>query len=470
MNRELETDVVVVGGGGAGLTAAGTIAAASSHLRVTVVEIDSSQPCNTAIASNFIPAADTRFQRAAGIEDSAQLFAADIMRKNGGRSDPVITRALCAHSADALHWLVDALGAHLELAPELKWLGHSAVRMHAHPSRGGPPVLASLLRFAQVHERIRILDRTAGTGLIQAGNGAVCGITAACGDERIRIAARKVVLTTGGYGANPGMIARHIPDMADAPSIGARADRGDGIAWGVRAGGRSALMGAYQGRDCISADGTRVTPPVLNEGGIAVNASARRFVDERQDYSALARVYRQQPGKVAYFIWDERIQELVKNVFVMQQAMARGGIVCARSVEELATAYGLPAPALTLTLERYNEGVRSGNDEFGRGELTLPLMPPYYAARITGAIAHTQGGLVVDTACRVLRDDGTPVPDLHAGGNTIAGLSGDSCTGYLSGNGLLVAYASGYLIGRHVASTLEGALAANPGVRPRNLL
>ncbi len=456
MSRELETDVVVVGGGGAGLTVAGTIAAASSRLRVTLVELDSSQPCNTAIASNFIPAAGTRFQRAAGIGDSAPLFAADIMRKNGGRSAAALTHALCSHSAEALHWLVDALGVQLELAPELTWIGHSAIRMHAHPSRGGPPVLASLRGFAQGHGRIRFLDHTLGTGLIQDGNGAICGITATCGDEQLRIAARKVVLTTGGYGANPGMISSHIPEMADAPSIGSKADRGDGIAWGLGAGGRCALMGAYQGRDCISADGTRVTPPVLNEGGIAVNASARRFVDERQDYSALARVYRQQPGKVAYFIWDERIQDMVKNVFVMQQAKARGGIMFAPGVEELAAAYDLPAPELARTLERYNEGVRSGNDEFGRSGLTRPLDPPYYAARITGAIAHTQGGLVVDTACRVLREDGTPVPDLCAGGNTIAGLSGDGCTGYLSGNGLLVAYVSGYLIGRHVAATLEG--------------
>jgi fumarate reductase flavoprotein subunit len=217
-------------------------------------------------------------------------------------------------------------------------------------------------------------------------------------------------------------------------------------------------MSGYQGRDCISADGTRVTPPVLNEGGIAVNSSGKRFVNERQDYSALASIYRQQPGHVAFFIWDQRIQHMVEDVFVMQQAMARGGIVCANSTAEIAAAYELPAVVLSRTLARYNAGVQRGDDEFGRSELSEPLCAPYFAAKITGAIAHTQGGLVVDSACRVLRVDGTPIPNLYAGGNTMAGLSGDGAAGYLSGNGLMVAYTSAYLIGQHVVASLSEPL------------
>ena len=455
MVREIETDVVVVGGGGAGLTVAGTVAASNKRARVLLVEQDFEEPCNSAIASNFIPAAGTRFQREAGIEDDAQCFAADIMKKNGGRGDAAVALALCEHSADAVHWLVDELAVDLQFAPELTWLGHSVIRMHAHPSRGGPPVLASLRNFAERCAQIEILDQTTGSGLIYSDDGAIAGISAVQGDESLRIRARKVVLTTGGYNANPELLARYIPDMAQAPNIGANTDRGDGILWAQEAGATCALMSGYQGRDCISADGTRVTPPVLNEGGIAVNKTAKRFVNENQDYSALASVYRQQPGQVAFFIWDQRIQTMVEDVFVMQQAMQRGGIVCAAGIEQLAAAYGLAEPVLTQTLARYNAGVTAGVDEFGRTGLTVPLAPPYYAARITGAIAHTQGGLVVDSACRVLRADGTPIAGLYAGGNTMAGLSGDGAGGYLSGNGLMVAYTSGYIIGKHAAATLD---------------
>ncbi|MFT5449873.1 MAG: fumarate reductase flavoprotein subunit [Gammaproteobacteria bacterium] len=455
MAREIETDVVVVGGGGAGLTVAGTVAASNKRVRVLVVEQDFDEPCNSAIASNFIPAAGTRFQRAAGIEDNAQCFAADIMKKNGGRSDASIALALCEHSADAVHWLVDALAVNLEFAPELTWLGHSVIRMHAHPSRGGPPVLASLRDFAASCAQIKMLDHTTATGLIQSDDGTIVGITAMQGDEPLRIHARNVVLTTGGYNANSALLARHIPDMAQAPNIGAKTDRGDGIIWAQEAGATCALMSGYQGRDCISADGTRVTPPVLNEGGIAVNKTGKRFVNEQQDYSALASVYRQQPEQVAFFIWDQRIQTMVEDVFVMQQAMQRGGIFRASDTAQLAAQYGLPESELAETLARYNEGVACGVDEFSRTELTLPLAPPYYAARITGAIAHTQGGLVVDSACRVMRADGTLIPNLYAGGNTMAGLSGDGANGYLSGNGLMVAYTSGYIIGKHAAASFE---------------
>jgi fumarate reductase flavoprotein subunit len=210
-------------------------------------------------------------------------------------------------------------------------------------------------------------------------------------------------------------------------------------------------LGAYQGRDCIFADGTRVTPPVLNQGGIAVNASGRRFVNELDDYSALARVYRTQPGGVAYFIWDQQIQDQVAGVFVMQQAMQRGGILRAEQLSDLARAFAIPGDELESTLR--NEAARplGTPDAFGRPGTGRALKSPFYAARITGAIAHTQGGLVVDTDCRVLHLNGQPIPGLFAGGNAIAGLSGSSCTGYLSGNGLLVAYTSGYLIGRAIA-------------------
>ncbi|MFT5174652.1 MAG: fumarate reductase flavoprotein subunit, partial [Gammaproteobacteria bacterium] len=195
--------------------------------------------------------------------------------------------------------------------------------------------------------------------------------------------------------------------------------------------------------------------------GIAVNSTGKRFVNERQDYSALASIYRQQPGQVGFFIWDQRIQHMVEDVFVMQQAMARGGIVRADSTAEVAAAYGLPAVVLSRTLARYNTGVQRGEDEFGRIGLTQPLCAPFYAAKITGAIAHTQGGLVVDAQCRVLRADGSAIPNLYAGGNTMAGLSGDGAAGYLSGNGLMVAYTSGYLIGQHVVASLRTPVKIN---------
>ena len=454
MTQTLRTDLIVVGGGGAGLTAAATAAVLSPGLSISLLEADGGAVCNTAIASNFIPAAGTRFQRAAGIVDTAEALAADILKKNGSRGDPALTRWICEASADALHWLVDALGVELELAPELTWLGHSAVRMHAHPTRGGPAVLAALRRRLGELEQVRVFDPARATGLIVSAEGAVTGVNAVVAGQTLRFEAPAVVLACGGFGANPVQVARHIPEMADAPHIGAATEQGDAIDWCEPLGARLARMGAYQGRDCISADGTRVTPPVLSQGGIAIDRTGRRFVNELNDYSALARVYRQQPGGYAFFVWDQRIQDMVSNVFVMQQAEARGGIVRADSLDELARSLNLTPQALAETLAERNAPAPGSLDAFGRPTPEHPLKPPYYAARITGAIAHTQGGLVIDDCCRVVRNQGSFISGLYAVGNAIAGLSGDSCTGYLSGNGLLVAYTTGYVVGRHLAGSL----------------
>jgi fumarate reductase flavoprotein subunit len=450
----LDTDVVVVGAGGTGLTAAAAIATHAPLLRVTLLERDLDSPCNSAIASNFIPAAGTRFQQEAGITDTPELLLADIVKKNGGHVDLELARAICEHSAETLHWLVDAVGIELELAPELTWLGHRVVRMHAHPERGGPPVMASLRRFVEGCAQVNILDQTTCTDLCGDADTGITGVIAQRAGQPLQIRAARVVLACGGFGARPDLVASHIPEMAGAPHIGSSKDAGDALRWGQQLGAALALMGSYQGRDCIFADGTRVTPPVLNQGGIAVNAAGQRFVNELQDYSSLARVYRQQAGQAAYFIWDQHIQEQVAGVLVMRQAMARGGIVEAADAPALAHALGLPAPALEATLAQWAGQPRNTPDNFGRMPPERPLAPPYFAARITGAVAHTQGGLVIDAAGRVLRPDGQVIARLHAGGNAIAGLSGDSCTGYLSGNGLLVAYTTGYLIGRAIASDL----------------
>ena len=122
---------------------------------------------------------------------------------------------------------------------------------------------------------------------------------------------------------------------------------------------------------------------------------------------------------------------------------------------EIAEHFDLPAGVLRETVESYNDGVQAGQDAWDRKKLTEPLAPPFYASRITGAMGHTQGGLKVDTSCQVLQPDGSPIPNLYAGGNTMVGLSGDTAGGYMSGNGLLVAYTSGMIIGQNVVATIK---------------
>ena len=458
MAWDIETDVVVVGGGGCGLMAAGTAATVEGGVDVVLLEKDSDDPCTSVITSSFIPAAGTRLQRAAGIEDSPEIMAGDILKKNGHKSDQDVTLELCRRSAETIHWFIDGLGVDIEFAPEVTWFGHTNSRMHSHPTRIGVPIIGQMRSYFTSRDNTDYHNKTPGSGLVVDEAGAVIGVTADRNGGELRIGAKKVVLTTGGFNANRDMLAQYIPEMAEAPTIGAKSNMGEGILWGMEAGAAVDQMTGYQGRDCIFEDGTRLTPGVINEGGIAVNKTGKRFVNEEQDYSQLAAVYRAQPDSFAVFIWDERIQHMTENMHVMKESMRKGGIEIRDTVAEIAEHFDLPADVLQETVASYNNGVQAGRDALERKKLTEPLSAPFYASRITGAMGHTQGGLKVDTSCRVLRPDGSPIPNLYAGGNTMVGLSGDTAAGYMSGNGLLVAYTSGMIIGQDSVAAIKAGI------------
>jgi fumarate reductase flavoprotein subunit len=145
----------------------------------------------------------------------------------------------------------------------------------------------------------------------------------------------------------------------------------------------------------------------------------------------------------------------VSNSELMRDSAAAGAYRRFESWKELAAACGLPPAALDETIERYHAAIRAGADPLGRARLGPALAPPLYAGWITGALAHTQGGLRVDPLGRVQRDAGGAIPGLYAGGGTAAGISGDGGDGYLSANGLLTALGGGWLIGHHLAATLR---------------
>ncbi|MBI3966096.1 MAG: FAD-dependent oxidoreductase, partial [Chloroflexi bacterium] len=409
MSWDLETDVVVVGAGGCGLMAAVTAATFVDGLEVVLLEKDSRQTPNSAIAGGMLQAAGTRFQKAAGIEDSPERMAEDIFRKNHHRSDPDRTLAICRKSADVVHWFADFLGLPIEFAPETDWLGHSIPRMHAHPMRSGIPLVQALREKALSLPNLTYADNTPGQGLVTDDGGAVVGILAGQPGQTQRIGCRKVVLACGGYGASHQMLQKYIPEMADAPYVGAQTHTGEGIRWGIESGAATEHMHGYQGLGFIVAGhGTRLNPGVVYDGGIMVNANAVRFEREDQGYSEWAAVVLAQPGGTVVCIWDERIHRRVEFTHTMVESTRANAIVRCDTIGEVAQRFSLDEATLTQTVEGYNRAVAEGRDPLGRELLTQPLRPPYYAARIVGALAHTQGGLKIDVYGRVLRPNGEP--------------------------------------------------------------
>ncbi len=214
-------------------------------------------------------------------------------------------------------------------------------------------------------------------------------------------------------------------------------------------------MTAYQGHGSVAhPHGVLITWAVLTEGGIQVNAHGNRFANETTGYSEQAVPVLAQPGGFAWSVYAAPQDAVARQFEDYRNAEAMGALKTADSVPDLERALALPPGSLAATLDgvaRMAGG--AATDPLGRAfDGRSVLGPPYFAVKVTGALFHTQGGLVVDPMARVLRADGTPLPNLFAGGGAACGVSGPDVDGYLSGNGLLSAVTLGRIAGRAAAT------------------
>jgi fumarate reductase flavoprotein subunit len=250
------------------------------------------------------------------------------------------------------------------------------------------------------------------------------------------------------------MVAKYIPEIVGATFFGHPGNKGDAIRWGLALGAAVRDIHAYQGHGGLAAGrGIPILWPVIVEGGFQVNVHGERFSDESLGYSEQAVNVVAQPGHVAWDIYDERLHRLMLEFDDYRDAVEARAIVSAPTVAELARQTGIDAAGLARTVTAVDAQVRAGAvDAWGRRFADRPpLAPPYYAVKVTGALFHTQGGLAVDSQGRVLREDGSALPNLYAGGGAARGVSGPSCWGYIAGNGLLTATTFGRLAGNAAA-------------------
>jgi fumarate reductase flavoprotein subunit len=438
---ESEALLLIVGAGAAGLCAA--LAAAEAGAEPVLIERDAVPAGSTALSAGLIPAAGTRFQRAQGIADSAELFAADIQRKAHGEADPALVRAVAEAAGQTVEWLADEYALPFDVIANFNYPGHSAFRMHGLPSRTGAELI-DRLRAAVEARGIPILAGAVAETLFADDDGRIRGLAAKRGNSAERIGCRALVLACNGYGGDPTLVGRFIPDMRDALYFGHTGNRGDAVRWGETLGARLAHLSGYQGHGSVATPhNTLITWAAIMEGGIQVNTDGRRFHNEALGYSEAAAQVLRQPRGIAFDIFDERIAEIARQFQDFQEAEKAGAVIAADTLDDLARAVAVPADALRAELD-----LLSGEDRFGRRyDPAKVLRPPYRAIKVTGALFHTQGGLAVDATARVLRQDGRPFPNLFAAGGAAAGVSGNTAAGYLSGNGLLTATVLGRIAG-----------------------
>ena len=435
--------VLIIGGGACGMVAALTLADAG--IECVVLERDALPSGSTALSSGFIPACGTRWQRALKVDDSAELLAADIEHKNHHGSDPVVTRAVCAVSGPTLEWLADAHGIEFQVLEGFLYPGHSVARMHAVAEKTGAGLMG---RLAQSAERagVTVLTEAQVTSLYAKAD-RITGLRLQRPDgTREDIGCDTLLLACNGYGGNRAMVQQYIPEIAAATYAGHTGNQGDAVLWGQALGAQIADMGAYQGHGSWAIPhGALVTWAVMMEGGIQVNTAGQRFWNEHEGYSEASQHVIAQPGGIAWNLYDERLHQLAMSFPDYAELFKTGAIKSSETLGGIASQAGMPEEELLSTVS----GVaamqnRTQRCPFGRDFTAKPaLQAPYYAVKVTGALFHTQGGLAIDAQARVLKTDGTPFPNLYAGGGAARGLSGAHVWGYLSGNGLLSAVTLG---------------------------
>ena len=447
-DAEIEVDCLIIGGGAAGLTAA--LAAIEAGDSVLIAERDAKLSGSTALSSGLIPAAETKAQQAQAINDSRDEFFKDIMAKNKDRADPEHVRAIVNQIPKTLDWLGANHDIPFKVLDDFLYPGHSHHRMHAVPEVTGQGLVTRLEQAVMATEAMIVTDAQV-TDLVVTGDGVFLGAICQRPDGASEtIAAGRVILACNGYGGNPELVARFIPEMKDAIYFGHPGNQGEAILWGEQLGAGLADLSGYQGHGSVAhPHGILITWGLMMEGGIQVNLDGQRFSNEHQGYSEQAVAVLAQPERTAFDIFDARLCELGRKFEDFRNAEDSGAVITADTAEALADQIGIDPAALTACLQQCEALAASGEaDIYGRrfDSATL-LAPPYCAVRVTGTLFHTQGGLLIDGQARVRRADGGVFETIYACGGAACGVSGPDVSGYLSGNGLLTALSLGHLAG-----------------------
>ncbi len=403
-------DAIVIGAGAAGLMAA--LSAAHRGVQVLLLEWNLAGSSNLLVSGGLFAGAGTRWQKEAGIEDDAAAFARDIRAKGGASVYEPLVDAAARRSADAVHFLADVAGLPVHLM-KIAAPGHCAPRMHATPAESGRE-LHALLRAALARmPGIEVVDNAEVLALERQETFSVKTRTKT-------YKAGAVLLASGGFAANRELLAEFIPEVAGARHIGAGPNDGRAIAWGRALGAAVAQMSGYQGQGHVNpGTGTRLGMSLPTLGAILVDRDGKRFAQGEVNPSALAALVLAQPGGVALEVFDERVHNLALRQGPYREALAAGAVI-----------KGLPW------------GFEDAFPELGR---------PLYSSWVTGALAHTQGGLAVNENAQVVRPDGSAIEGLYAAGGSAAGLAGGGGDGYLPGNGFAQSFALGLIAGERIA-------------------
>lgn len=438
-------DVIVIGGGGAGLSAA--IEAKQAGATVMVLEADTRLGGATGASAGVFYAADTSVQKARGIVDSADAMFEYVMAINQWALKPDIIRHICDQSGPTIEWLID-LG--VKFPPEYLVCSGVENTPRGHPSEGaGHGIAERLINKAGAIGIETALATRVERLLIE--NGRVVGVHAGGMDLRAGV----TVIATGGFGNNVEMVKRLFPSVGQhypwtwAVHDGLPFILGDGITLGEEVG--AAITGHDSGLMLPTSGFGKYIEAFLPPWVMMVNDNGQRFVPECAAYTIVGYLIDEQPGHHAWCIFDEPtlveasndssyldpynagITSPIWEEETLRQQVAAGRIKTGSTIEELAAACGINTTALAEQISRYNADCNAGSDLsfFKETPKMFPVIQgPYYAVEVKPAIIGVTGaGLDIDRRCRVLDTAGRAIPGLFAAGETAGVTQGKRYAG-----------------------------------------
>ena len=495
----LEADVVIVGAGGAGMTAA--INAADAGMNVLVLESQPAVGGNSVKSTGGMNAAKTVYQdenefgESAGVEktlataaekwadnetitalaatvkeqwdayqadpqgyfDSTELFALDTMIGGKGINDPALVDTLVNNSAEAIDWL---RGEGINLTDVASFGGASVKRIHRPLNEEGKVVSVGAYTVPLLEEacakrdNITIMTDTTVDAIVSDESGAAVGVkaTGKTGNA-VTVDAKAVVLCTGGFGANLDMVVQYKPELAGFMTTNASGIQGQGILMAQALGADTVDMDQIQIHPTVQYDtASLITEGLRGDGAILVNANGERFIDEVGTRDVVSAAEIAQPDSFSWLIVD---QKMVDASSVIQGYIKRELMLSGDTYEALAEALGIPADAFAKTMETWNGYVAEKSDpDFGRTSFAEPLdTAPFYAVKVTAGIHHTMGGLKIDPETHVINTDGAAIPGLFAAGEVTGGVHGGN---RLGGNAVADFVVFGRIAGTQAAAYAAG--------------
>ncbi|EMM6760792.1 flavocytochrome c [Pluralibacter gergoviae] len=438
-------DVVVVGSGGAGLAAA--IQAHDEGASVLIVEKMPTIGGNTIKASAGMNAAETRFQRVKGIQDSKELFYAETLKGGGNKNNPELLQRFVENAPEAIEWLARR-GIMLN---DITTTGGMSIDRTHRPRDGsavGGYLISGLVRNVNKRGIDVMLDTEVDEILFDGGE--VRGVRLLTDEkEVITVQAKSVVVATGGFSANSQMVVKYRPDLEGFVTTNHKGATGGGIALLERIGANTVDMGEIQIHPTVEQNTSYLISESIRGGGaILVNQQGERFYNEMSTRDKVSAAIIALPEHYAYIVFDEHVR--AKNR-AADEYIAKGLVTSASSPRELAATLGLGEDAFLATLERYNGFVaKQHDDDYGRTTaLRAPINEgPFHAIRIAPGVHHTMGGVTVNTRTEVLNARQQVIPGAFAAGEVVGGIHGGNRIG---GNAVADIIIFGTLAGHQAA-------------------